>query len=98
MVSYGGRVRQQLLWIPRGESSRGSIPWDGERPTLVWTLHLEKDETKPPEFPFQPVHRQNAFLEDLTHDWIVRGGTFSYFSRVIDLRQTGVWLLLEWKS
>jgi hypothetical protein len=50
-----------------------------------------------PTLPFVPVHLKTAFLEDFVHDWIIRSGRFHYYSRVVDIRTTGIWLLLEWE-
>lgn len=93
--------RQELIWMPKSETARGHVPFSGgsnlpERPNRVWTLSYQTDESKPPTLPFTPVHNQTAFLEDFMHDWIIRSGNLYYFSRVVDLRQGGIWILLEW--
>lgn len=88
---------QKLLWIPPAVDRGGSVltaptvPFEGPEPKQVWTLFRCTDETKPPELPFRPVHRVNAFAEDYVHDWNVFRGKFRYASRVCD---GGVWLLL----
>lgn len=66
-----------------------------ERPTKVWTLLdsgvLAAQEGKH----IIPVHLENAFLEDYTHDWKWRNGVLTYYSRLRDLEDE-CWLLLEY--
>lgn len=66
-----------------------------ERPYRVWTLYDHMDPNNPPALPFQPHHNQNAFMEDVGHDWHWQNGRLRYFSRVMD---RPVWLLLEYKE
>lgn len=62
----------------------------------VWTLFRHTDPDEPPLLPFQPVHRVNAFAEDLIHDWnIDHLGRFRYASRVTD---QPVWVLVVMKG
>jgi len=35
----------------------------------LYTLFNFDDENSPPQLPFPPVHRENAFIEDEGHDW-----------------------------
>jgi hypothetical protein len=91
-------MRQKLLWMPRGKTARGAVPFDEARPFRVWTLYQHVDEAVPPELPYTPQHLQNAFLEDHVHDWIIRAGSLQYYSRAVNLQHTGVWLLLEWQE
>lgn len=64
-----------------------------ERPSRIWTLYRHRDPNLSPSLPFVPVHHQNAWLEDVGHDWNWRGGKLRYSSGVTDGR---VWLLLEY--
>lgn len=92
--------RQVVLWVPpgpNGEMPRGGfqLPLAGEAPERVWTLYRHRAEGEAPALPFKPIHRHNAFLEDVTHDWTHRNGELRYYSRVSD---GGHWILLEYKS
>lgn len=94
-------MKQKLLWVPPAIDCGAfvkrapRIPFTDPEPHRVWTLFMEKDESKPPKLPITPVHRVNAFMEDYVHDWNVFRGKFLYASRIED---GGVWLLLEYKD
>jgi hypothetical protein len=77
---------------------RGSVPFTEAKPDLLWTLVDAADPEKTPGLPIVPAHMKNAYLEDHIHDWIVRGGVLYYYSRVVDLKRNGNWLLLEYKT
>jgi len=87
-------TRQEVRWIPLPDSK--TIDVSG-RPARLWTLYGpgRDDPAVPPQLPITPVHHHGAFLEDETHDWIVRGNTLRYFSRVTD---RGTWVLLEYED
>lgn len=85
---------------PEGTGS-GTLPFSYNglnAPNRVWTLWDETDEEAPPQLPFEPVHTQNAFLEDLVHDYQFRPEKLLYYSRVTDLKKSGVWLLFEYRE
>lgn len=95
--------RQQVLWIPQRErspssphSARGEALFEGTRPDRLWTLFRYTLEGSQPPLPFTPIHRTTAFYEDYVHDWKYGSGKIQYFSRVHDLYESGVWVLLEW--
>lgn len=93
-------MRQELVFIRFGEKGtricRPALPTAvAERPSRVWTLFRECDESSVPSLPIVPVHRVNAFMEDYVHDWDWNSGTFRYYSRITD---EPVWILLEYKE
>ena len=67
-------------------------------PNRVWTLYQEDKEGIPPKLPIEPRHLVNAFMEDNVHDYLFRQGEFRYYSRVVDLKKGGVWLLFEYRK
>lgn len=93
-------TQQVFVWMDEAQDvgafankySPIDLPEEGE-PNRVWTLYQNLDKDNEPEFPFEPKHLKNAFLEDKVHDWNVRGGKFHFATRVTD---TGVWLLFEY--
>lgn len=66
-----------------------------KQPDRIWTLLSPGDRQRPPSLPIMPVHNNNAFLEDRSHDWHWQRGKLRYFSRVADRH---VWLLVEYKK
>lgn len=62
-------------------------------PKRVWTLFKEQNKNSIPSLPIIPVHHENAFIEDRTHDWTWNKGKFHYYTRVMDC---SCWILLEY--
>lgn len=92
-------MKKQELLYARFSQGRALIPFRGSKPDYVWTVLRATDEAQKPELPLTPVHRSNAFLEDVMHDWAIRAGYLHYFSRIVDFEEEpGVWLLLEWNN
>jgi len=90
--------RQRLLWIPfqrKGDISLASplpVDFSQKEVAAVWTLPSYRDPNNPPHLPLSPVHGWGAFLEDVGHDWSIRGGNFIYRSRLTD---QPVWVLVQ---
>lgn len=96
--------RQELIflknWSKRGMAPKADPVPCATEPSRIWTLFREEDEANPPELPFVPIHRVNAFAEDCVHDWNwYRHGSgpamLNYYSRVVD---GPVWILLEYDT
>lgn len=97
--------KQVFVYLKDWETFKDGRPPKAKRvplsfgiPKRVWTLFRHEEEMDAPTFPFRPVHRVNAFLEDYVHDWndvFVKPGIveLDYFSRVAD-RPVGI--LLEY--
>jgi len=94
-------MKQELIWIPPARDTGAMakrvppIPYDGPVPDRLWTLYLHCNENEKPELPYKPVHHQNAFIEDMVHDWNVRNGHLRYFSRAMEGE---CWVLMEFKE
>jgi hypothetical protein len=86
-------MRQIPLWVPKPvKVMRPRVEYAGTKPFRLWTLFTHTDQMCPPQLPFTPVHRENAFLEDYVHDWTIQDDVIVYASRVSD---GDVWILLE---
>lgn len=70
------------------------IPFEKGKIHRLYTLFNFDDENSPPQLPFTPIHRENAFIEDEGHDWTQSDTHIRYFSRIVE---NGVWLLAELK-
>lgn len=96
-------MTQQLLFIDfhplkEGMSCRRAKPcpvtFQERDVRQVWTLFHYTNSDQPPPLPFTPIHRVNAFAEDLIHDWNIYAGNFVYASRITD---EPVWVLVNLK-
>jgi len=91
------------LWIPEGREVDGLdikkvnpvIYNFKKKPIRLWSLVRESDRRRKPELPIEPVHLENAFLEDRIHDWDINKGYLRYYSRV---SEGGLWILLEFEK
>jgi hypothetical protein len=77
--------QESLAFMPRSVKGSGSVAElikigiqrrveMAKKPDRVWTVLVQE-----PEIPFEPVHFENAFLEDYVHDWDWRNGWFRYY-------------------
>lgn len=81
-------VSREVVWVPESRK----LPIEGDRLSLrVWTILGATDPNEKPE-PFVPVHLENAFMEDRVHDWDLKGGVLSYYSRIWGGE---TWILVE---
>lgn len=80
-------IRQEVHWVGPDRLVRAVTT----QPTRVWEVR----GTARPELPYRPTHGVNAWLQDVGHDWSMRGpgGCLRYSPGG---GHEGAWLLCEW--
>ncbi|MEI6422498.1 MAG: hypothetical protein WCP55_09785, partial [Lentisphaerota bacterium] len=92
-------MNQKLFFVTKQNCK--SIPIGEKEVFRVWTLYRSCDENDPPKLPFHPRLRDNAFLEDIGHDYTINGGVLRYSAGTGGLFEPdfkGVWILVEYED